>query len=408
MVIEQLIFTFISFTIFVYMFFRMIKKNDTTYLTIIVLEAIGIGLNFIEVLFNIKLNMIFIIFKYIASILLPILIVIIEKHYASLYELLNLSKAKTNLIFGHRKKSKTYLFKVLDKNKDSYKAHLLLAKVYEQEGEIQKSIDEYVQAIDINKQDYGSYYKVSELLNKIERKEEASEMLSNLLNKKPDMVKASELLGNILIEQEKYKEAANIYTESIKYNPVNFELHYNLGLVYTMLNDFQSAKQEYEKAAGINSLSYNSKYSLAQIALIFKELEEAEKRFLEVIEDEELSADAYYELAKISLIKMDKDTAIRYINIAIDINSQKIVNKVKEDPIFIPILAKISIPAKLEGETKTKLKEKETKAKKHLEETCEIARSLSYNDINLLNKGAKEEQKNNKYNKKQKENKYRE
>ena len=59
MPIEQIIFTFISFAIFVLMFFRMIKNNDTTYVVILVLEAIGISLNFLEVLFDIKLNMIF-------------------------------------------------------------------------------------------------------------------------------------------------------------------------------------------------------------------------------------------------------------------------------------------------------------------------------------------------------------
>ena len=176
-----------------------------------------------------------------------------------------------------------------------------------------------------------------------------------------------------------------------------------------MLNDFQSAKIAYEKAAEINSLSYNSKYSLAQIALIYKELEEAEKRFLEVVEDEELSADAYYELAKISLIKMDKDTAIRYINTAIDINSKKIVKRVKEDPAFIPIMAKISIPFNLEGEETTKLQQKETKAKEHLEEMCEITRHLSYSDIKLLKKDAKKrEEKSQAQEKEDIENKYRE
>ena len=45
MIIEQLIFTFISFTIFVYMFFRMIKNNDTAYVIILILEAIGITLS---------------------------------------------------------------------------------------------------------------------------------------------------------------------------------------------------------------------------------------------------------------------------------------------------------------------------------------------------------------------------
>ena len=54
MIIEQLIFTFISFAIFVYMFFRMIKNNDTSYVFVLVIEAIGITLNFAEVLFGIK------------------------------------------------------------------------------------------------------------------------------------------------------------------------------------------------------------------------------------------------------------------------------------------------------------------------------------------------------------------
>ena len=65
MIIEQLIFTVISFTIFVYMFFRMIRNNDTTYVAILLLEAVGIALNFLEVLFTIKLNTVFIILKYI-------------------------------------------------------------------------------------------------------------------------------------------------------------------------------------------------------------------------------------------------------------------------------------------------------------------------------------------------------
>ena len=386
MVIEQLIFTVIAFALFVYMFFRMIKNNDTTYVIILVSEATGIALNFVEVLFRIKLNIVFVILKYIFSILLPIIVVILEKRYVSLFELINISKTKSCIMFGNTKKAKQILLKILDKNQNSYKAHLMLAQIYEQDGGMRKAIDEYVQAIDLNKKDYNSYYKVSELLNALDKKDEASEMLFNLLNKKPDMCQASELLGSILIEKERYKDAANIYQNAIKYNPLNYELYYNLGIVYTMLNDFQSAKEAYEKAAEINSLSYNSKYSLAQIALIYKELEEAEKRFLEVIEDDELSADAYYELAKIALIKMDKDTAIKYINIAIDINSKKIVEKVKKDSIFIPIMAKISIPFNLEGTLETKLQPKEVKAKTHLEDMCDKTRHLSYSDIKLLKK----------------------
>ena len=389
MVIEQLIFTIMSFAIFVYMFFRMIQKNDTTYVIVLVLEAFGISLNFAEVLFGVKLNIVFIMLKYIFSILLPILIMILEKRNMSLFEILFRIKAQIYLFFNNTRKVKQTLLDILDKNQNSYKAHLMLAQIYEQEGGMRKAIDEYVQAIDLNKQDYNSYYKVSELLNQLEKKDEAAQMLFNLLQKKPDMCEASELLGSILIEKERYKEASNVYQDAIKYNPLNYELHYNLAIVYTMLNDFQSAKMYYEKAAEINSLSYNSIYSLAQIALIYKELEEAERRFLSVIEEDELSADAYYELAKISLLKREKDVAIKYINIAIDIDSKKIVEKVKKDSMFIPIMAKISIPFNLESdskESKGKMTKKEEKVKEHLEEICELTRNLSDLDIKKLNK----------------------
>ena len=393
MLVEQIIFTFISFAIFVLMFFRMIKNNDTTYVVILVLEAMGISLNFLEVLFDIKLNMIFVIIKYILAILLPILIIILEKKGISLLEMVNIQKAKIAMNLGDNKKAKQALLKILDKNSNSYKAHLMLAQVYENEGGMRKAIDEYVQAIDLNKKDYDSYYKVAKLLDGLDKKEEASQMLYSLLNKKPEMTDASILLGEILIENEMYKEAVNVYQDALRFDQVNYDLYYNLGIAYTMLNDFQNAKVCYEKAAEINSLLHNAKYSLAEIALIYKDLEEAERRFLETIEDEELSADAYYELAKIYLIKGDKETAIKYINTAIDTNSKKIVEKVKKDPIFIPIMAKISIPFNLEEPEKegdaNRLNEKEIKAKEHLEEMSELTRNLSYNDINLLKKNGK-------------------
>lgn len=399
MVVEQLIFTLISFAIFVYMFFRMIKNNDSSYVIILVLEAIGIALNFAEVLFGIKLNILFLIIKYIFACLLPIGIVILEKNI-SLFEIINIAKVKICLAFGDTKKAKQTLINLLDKQNNNYKAHKMLAEIYEKEGGMRKAIDEYVQAIDLNKKDYNSYYKVAELLNNLDKKEEAAQMLSNLLSKKPEMYEATILLGDILIASEMYKEAANVYQDALRYNPFSYDLNYNLGIAYTMLNDFQNAKICYEKAAEINSLAYNAKYSLAEIALIYKDLEEAEKKFLESIDEEELSADAYYELAKIHLIKGDKDTAIKYVNISIDINSKKIVEKVKKDPIFIPIMAKISIPFNLENtleERENRLQEKEIKSKEHLEKMAEITRHLSYNDIKLLKKNTNGKSKRTEY-----------
>ena len=133
MIIEQLIFTFISFAIFVYMFFRMIKNNDTSYVFVLVIEAIGITLNFAEVLFGIKLNLLFMILKYIFAILFPITIIILEKKYVPLFEMINVMKSNIYMFFGDTKKAKQALISILDKNQNSYQAHRLLAEIYEKQ-----------------------------------------------------------------------------------------------------------------------------------------------------------------------------------------------------------------------------------------------------------------------------------
>jgi len=392
MLIEQLFFSLVALILFVIVFIKMIQKNDTTYINILILEAIGITINFIEIVLATSFSLIIKILTYVFSILIPIIVIIFEKRKINITEIIKAGKAKVFLFFRSNKLAKNELISLVTKYPESYLGHKMLAEIYENEGGMRKAIDEYVQVIDINKNDYNSYFKIANLLNQLDKKDEATQMLNNLLTKKPDHYEATELLGNILIEQEMYKEAVAIYTEALKYNPTSYELNYSLGIAFTMLNDFQSAKLYYEKAAELNSLVYNSKYSLAEIALIYKELEEAEKYFIQVLEDKELEDDAYFELAKINIIKGEKEKAIQYANIAIEISPKKIVDKIKKDEIFMPIIAKLSIPFNIEEQEKeTKMSTKEIKAKKHLEEMFEITRNLSYNDIRLLKRNKREE-----------------
>ena len=400
MLIEQLIFAAIALALFIVVFMKMLKNNDTSYVSILIISVIGLLIDLIEVIVSSGLSLLFKILKYILAIAIPMIVIIIEKGNLKFLEAKNILKSKIFLWLGNTKAAKDALILITNKYPQSYMAHKMLAEVYELEGGMRKAIDEYVQAIDINKQDYDSYYTIANLLTQLDKKDEATQMLSSLLQKKPEYYKATELLGELLIEKEMYKEAVNVYTEGLKYNPTSFELNYSLGIAFTMLNDFQSAKMYYEKAAEINSLVYNTKYSLAEIAMIYKELEEAEKYFLDVLEEDnsELEADAYFELAKINMIKGEKQKAIEYANIAIEVDTKKIVPKIKNDEIFIPIIAKINIPFNLENlneeEREAKLTKKEIIAKQHLEEMVDITRTLGYNDINLLKRNGKRKQEN--------------
>lgn len=383
MIVEQLIFTVLSFAIFIYMFYKMIKNNDTTYIIFLVLGALGVALSLMEVITGTQFGIIIKICMYIFAVIIPIIIIVLEKYHFGVMENLNLMKAKMYFKIGNNRKAKQVLINFFERYPNSYQAHKLLAEIYESEGGQRKAIDEYVQAIDLNKKDFNSYFKVAILLNDLDKKQEATQMLANLLSKKPDYKEATILYGDLLVEQQMYKEAIKAYTEALKFNSLDFDLNYNIAIVYTMINDFQNSKMYYEKASQINTLNYNCKYLLAEIALISKEIDEAERKFMQTIDDEELAPDSYYELSKIALIRGDKEKAIQYANTAIDLNSKKIVEKIKKETLFIPIYSKLSIPFNLE-EKQSRLSPKEIEAKEQLEEMFNVTRQLSYNDIRLL------------------------
>ena len=117
--------------------------------------------------------------------------------------------------------------------------HKTLAEVYEKEDKYSVAADEYIRASELNNKDIKLNYKIAKLLNKDERPEEAITVLQDILKKKPEYYEATNLLGEILYSNERYKEAINVYMNALRYNPGNYDLYYNLGMVYTMVNDFQ-------------------------------------------------------------------------------------------------------------------------------------------------------------------------
>lgn len=337
----------------------------------------------VEIIFIINYPLIVKIFMYLISIVLPIIIIIMEKSGKNLSELIYIMITKINDIRGNSKKNKEIWLALIDKYPDNYLAHRKLAEIYEKEGGMRKAIDEYVKAVDIDKKDYNSYYKISFLLNELDKKEDAKVMLNNLLSKKPDYIEASILLGDILCEEEKYKEALNVYTNGLKASPNNYDLYYNMGMVYTMLNDFQNAKICYEKAAIINSLCFHAYYALGQINLIEMDLDEAERYFTKCLEDKEQEPDAYYKLGKIYMLRGDHENAVKFVNLAIELDNNyiKIAN---QEPIFIPVKSKFQMPIIDEEDIiirKTSHTEKEKNVIRHLDKTYQVVGKLNIHKL---------------------------
>lgn len=383
--LERIIFNILSFSLFIIIFFKIIKKNDTTYVVPLILEAIGIAIGLIEILIGRFLGTFIRVITYLLAIVLPLAIILIEKYGLNFSELLYIFLARLCNIFNNNKKAKQLLMNLINKYPESYNGHRLLAQNYEKEGGMRKAIDEYVKAIDINKKDYDSYYKISELLVNLGKKDEAIQMLTNLIHNKPDYYNASKLLGGLLCEQENFKEAINVYMNALKYNDKeSFEIYYNLGIAYTRLNDFQNAKNCYEKAAKINALNYKGYYNLGLISMLYDDLDEAEKYFIEGIKVEDTEPESCYQLARIYVIKGEKERAINYLDRAINLDSS-FAEKAAKDTVFLSIERYIPKNINKIIRKKVAMTKPELLVKKHLEDTYLLVGKISKNELKNMN-----------------------
>ena len=84
--LERMLFNIFALGLFLFLFFRMIQKNDTNYIYVLVLQALGIAIGFFALLMNIKLTTILIIITYIFSIVIPAIVILIEKKGITLTE----------------------------------------------------------------------------------------------------------------------------------------------------------------------------------------------------------------------------------------------------------------------------------------------------------------------------------
>lgn len=378
--LEKIILTMASFVLFVYiLMFKMIKKNDTTYLIILAMQTMGILIHLLELTIGIFNTSTFTIIVYLLCIILPIIVILLEIKKINVSTAITLSMAQICLWFNHPKRAKEILASTLQKYEYSHKAHKMLAQICEKEGGMRKAIDEYVKAVDIDGRDYESYYRISILLNELGRKEEAIQMLKNLLNVKPSIYEATALLGELYWQKEEYKKVIKAYTKSLKYNPNKYETYYNLGLAYSMINDFETAKKCFKKTVELNEESYKAYYKLGQIALLYREFDSAEANFLKSVYHEK-EGKAYIELAKINMIKNQKEKSVLYINNAMRVDSSyyKII---KEEPMFFLIRSFIEKPKK-EIKSEYKETEREQKIEAYLNNTFELVQVLNKNNKN--------------------------
>ena len=275
--ISIIIFSIISISIFIFTVVKLIKENNSNYLFALIPEFLGIIINFICLFFTIKPGIILLVIMYTLSVIIPIVLLILEKNEINLSELLGIIKANYYKEKNQHDFAKKQLINNVNKFPNSFLSHQKLGEWYEKNGELEKAEDEYLKAIELKPKKYENYYKLALIYNEDKKKEQAIEVLRDVLKRKADYLDASIALGDILYETEMFKEAINVFQDALKYNPGEYKLYYYLGMSYTRINDFPNAKEYYKKAATINSTLNAAKLNLGQISLLFRDYDETEQ-----------------------------------------------------------------------------------------------------------------------------------
>ena len=132
--LEQLIFIILSIILFVIIFFKMIKKNDTSYVPILAIEALGITIDFIVISSSNKINIIVKFLIYLMSVVLPFIIIILEKNKINVMAKIKMVIIDMYMTLGNYKAAKEKLIEFLEQDNDNYDLHKKLAFIYEKEG----------------------------------------------------------------------------------------------------------------------------------------------------------------------------------------------------------------------------------------------------------------------------------
>lgn len=378
--IELIIFGIISLILFTYIAKRSLEIRSYVSNIILILNIVGI---IIMPLIYVKTNKIYMasrIISLILGIILPIVIIIIEYLTKVSYdEKIILYIAEFYEFIKNRKKAKDIIVKYLEKYDDSYLLHKKLATIYEKEGGTRKAIDEYVEAISIKGTDYESYFRVIELLEYLDKKDEAITLIERLLKVYKRYPKAYIMYANLILEKGNLKEVAKIYEEGLSYNKESKEIMYNLASIYVRLNEYSLAKKNLESIFKLDKKSHIVCLNLAQIAMIEREYSEA-KMYLDIAKKEkEIEDIVYYEIAKINVLERKEEEAISNLNKALEINPNIIV-KINATEIFKEIRHHTIMKVELIQRKRVEIEEKYVDTINMLEEALELIMIMDKNE----------------------------
>ncbi|PJZ83695.1 tetratricopeptide repeat protein [Leptospira harrisiae] len=144
--------------------------------------------------------------------------------------------------------------------------------------------------------------------------QEAKESLNKALKKEPNHEAASFLLGMIYAQEDSWPEAKDTWTETNQISPYNPFYHYNLGLAYFILKDYNNAILSLNKSLEYKANYNEAKLILAKTYLELNETEKAKAELLTILEQDPKHLQASHLMGRVVyLLEKDPKKSLTYL-----------------------------------------------------------------------------------------------
>ncbi len=128
---EKVMFFGIAFVMFGVLLSKFIKKKDSLYLYLLVINILGILIRFVVYSNSVDAGVVILAITYTMAIILPLIVVALEFKKIFLPEIIAVTKAKLYLKLGQNDKARKLLIKFTERHPNSYYSHKLLGQIYE-------------------------------------------------------------------------------------------------------------------------------------------------------------------------------------------------------------------------------------------------------------------------------------
>lgn len=156
------------------------------------------------------------------------------------------------------------------------------------------------------------YFDLAKGQLRIKRYEEVLETTDKILKRIPDSELAMMWRGIAQIRTVGVEVAIESFKKAVAINPLNPNPHYNLGLGYQMIKDYQKAIEALKTALALRENFSTASLHLAQCYLKLDKKEEALKAYQQTLSIEPSNTKAYIEIGEL-LFHLDKEKeAIRF------------------------------------------------------------------------------------------------